>query len=501
MKSMGVNVVFNIDTNKSSDVAKLTSDINSVSQSYSDKNSSDHDGNKVSQKKKTKAQIIQDSQNAIVQIKTSSYNSPYVKTGKFIGTGFVCNKEKGLIVTNTHVIGGPVLGTYSVTFANGKTVQAKLKDYSLWQDFAILEVESDEIPKTANEIKLQQKSPTLHEDVLVIGNSEGQSMSFHDGHVSDIFDISGALPQHSCRISMNISGGASGSPILNYDGEAIGLLYSGGETFVNAVNINYIIDALNDLENGREPTRKHIGAVCDLYSLDKAKLYRGLSAESAEGYLKEFPDSKNKVLFVKSVINGTPAHGVLQNGDIIWEINDKKVNSNLYEFDKCLSESKDEVKLKIFRSGEFKDISLATYDVNQNKVKEAIDFVGALIFKADDCYAYSSGFKIGDLVVAKIKSSTPMDGVLGQSYDFCLMKFMGINGNEIKDLEGLKQYLASLTKEQKYFTFKYINHSKYYTGYDELVTYSDGLKICDVNADNSEYLYKEYRYVGDGILA
>ena len=46
------------------------------------------------------------------------------------------------------------------------------------------------------------------------------------------------MPQGSYVINMNSTGGASGSPVLNNDNKAVGVLYGGGKTHSLALKVH-----------------------------------------------------------------------------------------------------------------------------------------------------------------------------------------------------------------------------------------------------------------------
>jgi S1-C subfamily serine protease len=191
-------------------------------------------------------------------------------------------------VTNEHVVGGASIGTYFVTFDNGQQAEAKLAYYDVWQDQAILKVNPEDVPKTVEEISFTADQPSLNQSVFIIGNNEGQEFSIHNGILSNLYDINGAMPQHSYIISLNAAGGSSGSPILNLKGQAIGLNYGSGGTFAIALKGEYVTKALDALKARKMPKRQHIGVICQLYSLDKAVKHRNFLKMSWINILKIF---------------------------------------------------------------------------------------------------------------------------------------------------------------------------------------------------------------------
>lgn len=190
------------------------------------------------------------------------------------------------------------------------------------------------------------------------------------------------MPQGTYIINLNVTGGASGSPVLNDKIEAIGVLYGGGKTYSLALHGDYVIRTLESLKNNKEPIRQHMGIISDLYSLNKAVRHNNFPKEEMDKYIKKFPDSRNRVISVKTVLAGSPAEKVLKAGDIIWAINDKELGGNLAMFDREMDNSKNAVtKLVIFRDGKKLEQTVNLYNVNNNKISRMVNFGGAIFLK------------------------------------------------------------------------------------------------------------------------
>ena len=278
----------------------------------------------------TKIQNIDTIKKAIVTINSRVPVSAYQNTGSWSGTGFIVDSNNGYLVTNNHVVGRASVGTYFVTFHNGQQTEAKLVYYDLYADFAVLKIDPKDFPKEIEVVEFTNEIPKLGSDVFIVGNTEGQGFSFHSGYLSDLYEISGEMPQGSYVINMNSTGGASGSPVLNIDNKAIGVLYGGGKTHSLALKGSYIQHVLGELQSGKlAPNRKHIGVITNLYSLDKAVKHRNFSAKEMDKYIKTLPDARNRVVAVHSVLPGGTAQSILQPGDILWSIEGKTIGADL----------------------------------------------------------------------------------------------------------------------------------------------------------------------------
>lgn len=162
------------------------------------------------------SEIYKEVNQSVVAVKANNSQDELMSQG----TGFFIDKA-GYIITNFHVINGA--NKINVTTADGNTYQVKnilAKDIS--SDLACLSVD---IPsQLVHPIKINTFSPEVGEEISVIGYAEGpgrlaQSMTL--GIVSSIQTLNeyGEVIQ----IDASVSPGASGSPLINMNREAIGV--------------------------------------------------------------------------------------------------------------------------------------------------------------------------------------------------------------------------------------------------------------------------------------
>ena len=155
------------------------------------------------------------------------------------GTGWVA--EPGIVVTNAHVVQPATAirlqakGTKSL-YATSVLVSDKKAD------LALIRVKASLPP----EIPLAQSNPKPGAEVLVIGSPLGLAGSVSAGIVAairDDLDPKFGFEPNETRIQMTapISGGSSGSPVLNAEGEVVGIAVStlrGGDALHFAVPIS-----------------------------------------------------------------------------------------------------------------------------------------------------------------------------------------------------------------------------------------------------------------------
>jgi len=175
--------------------------------------------------------IVQEQGNAVVFIGVYSKKGNLTK----YGSGFFVSKD-GLIATNYHVIEngyGAVIKSL-----DGKVLKdVYLISFDKDKDIALLKVDET----TAFYARLGNSDSISQGDKIVtIGNPEGLQNTISDGIVSGIREIEG---MKLFQITCPISGGSSGGPLYNLDGDVIGittLVSKIGQNLNFAVPINYL---------------------------------------------------------------------------------------------------------------------------------------------------------------------------------------------------------------------------------------------------------------------
>jgi serine protease Do len=139
-----------------------------------------------------------------------------------MGTGIVID-ERGYIVTNYHVVEG--VGRIQVTTSTGLTVIAQLVSHDAKTDLAIIKIDVDELLPV---IRLGTSHDLLTgEPVIAIGNAYGYTHTVTRGIISALHRPIEVSEHQSYRdliqTDASINPGNSGGPLLNIDGEMIGI--------------------------------------------------------------------------------------------------------------------------------------------------------------------------------------------------------------------------------------------------------------------------------------
>ncbi|ULH14528.1 S1C family serine protease [Deinococcus sp. KNUC1210] len=136
-----------------------------------------------------------------------------------IGSGFFMSAD-GLILTAAHVALGEPGAKLSVTTQDGQNLAATLVGYDEVRDLAVLKVQGSNLPA----LKLAASTPAVGAGVVAIGNSRGSFDGGRAGAVTALnVSLDATFPSNMVQSSMPLAPGDSGGPVLNAQGEVVGV--------------------------------------------------------------------------------------------------------------------------------------------------------------------------------------------------------------------------------------------------------------------------------------
>lgn len=174
-------------------------------------------------------------ENSVVQIttKVSTVNpniiingSPLESESSRLGSGFVYD-TKGHIITNNHVVDGAQI--VDVRFVDGNIYSAKVVGTDPFNDVAVLQITDDFSEETLVPLPLANSADLeVGQQIIAIGNPFGLSNTMTTGIVSQVGRL---LPNRDAGYSIPsviqtdaaINPGNSGGPMLNLEGQVIGI--------------------------------------------------------------------------------------------------------------------------------------------------------------------------------------------------------------------------------------------------------------------------------------
>jgi serine protease Do len=256
------------------------------------------------------------------------------------GSGFIIS-EDGYILTNNHVVGGA--DEIEVKLQDGRSLEAKLIGTDEKSDVAVIKVEERGLPS----LKLGSSDALeIGEWVIAVGNPFGLSATLTVGVVSAKGRANMGITDYEDFIQTDaaINPGNSGGPLLNINGEVVGIntaIYSrsGGYMGIGfAIPIQMALKIKEQLISYGEVRRSKIGVLIQALTPEVAAQ---LKAPSQSGAL------------IAEVIPGGPADEAgLIAGDIVLEMNGHPLDSSADLRNRVsLTPPQDSIKLKIWREG------------------------------------------------------------------------------------------------------------------------------------------------------
>jgi S1-C subfamily serine protease len=267
----------------------------------------------------------------------------FTDAGSALGSGFVVDKQ-GNIVTNYHVVDGA--NTIEVNFQNGLKVYGEVVGQDLDSDLAVVKVDvpADElVPLTIGD----SNQAAVGRTVVAIGNPYGLSSTMTVGIVSARGRTLESIRQTAegayfsagdlIQTDATINPGNSGGPLLNLDGEVIGVnraIQTSGTTITGqaansgigfAVSSNILNLVLPSLINGETYPYPYLGlSAIPQISLTEADLL-GLSEADGAYVVQIVPGGPADQAGIKAGDQPTQIQGLFGGGDLIVSVDGHQV--------------------------------------------------------------------------------------------------------------------------------------------------------------------------------
>ena len=273
------------------------------------------------------------------------------------GSGVIYKKdgEYAYIVTNTHVINGAK--KVDVRLADGTKVPGEIVGTDTYSDIAVVKISSEKVSAVAEFGDSSQL--TVGETAIAIGSPLGSEYAntVTQGIISSLnrtvslkSEDGQAISTKAIQTDTAINPGNSGGPLINIQGQVIGITSSkiatNGGTSVEglgfAIPSNDAIKIIEQLENNGKVTRPALGIqmvnLSNLSTTDLQKL--------------KLPDGITSGVAVRSVQSNMPANGHLEKYDVITKVDGNPITSATELQNALYSHSVgDEMTITYYRNG------------------------------------------------------------------------------------------------------------------------------------------------------
>lgn len=274
-----------------------------------------------------------------------------------LGSGFIINRQ-GDIVTNNHVVENAE--EIVVKLSNEKELKAEVVGRDPNTDLALIHV------KAENDLPFIELGDSdllqVGQWVVAIGNPFGLDHTVTAGIVSAKGRVIGSGPYDDfIQTDASINPGNSGGPLLNMQGQVIGIntaIFAGGQGIGFAIPINIAKNVIKQLKESGQVSRGWLGVA--IQSLD----------DSLAEYYKI---DKDTGVLVTEVFAGDPADkaGIRPN-DIILKVDGQKVvkSRTLSKLIADIPAGK-QITITVLRDGQAKDFPVTIAQREDQKVADS----------------------------------------------------------------------------------------------------------------------------------
>ncbi len=312
-----------------------------------------------------------------------------------LGSGFIIS-EDGYILTNNHVVADA--DRIVVRLFDRRELEAELIGGDERSDLALLKIDAEDLPV----VELgDSEDLEVGEWVMAIGSPFGFDYSVTAGIVSA---IDRSLPSDNyvpfIQTDVAINPGNSGGPLINMDGEVVGInsqIYTRSGGFMGlsfAIPMQVAMDVVAQLKDKGHVSRGWLGVVIQEVNRELAESF-GL--KKAAGAL------------VAEVIPDSPAEEAgLREGDIITKFGDKEIELSV-DLPHVVGSTKagNKVPVQVVRNGRMKTLTVKVGDLPDDPGQlaakkpgnEKVNRLGMTVADLTDTIQSKTGIKEGVIII------------------------------------------------------------------------------------------------------
>jgi PncC family amidohydrolase len=361
-------------------------------------------------------------------------------------TGFVVDAERGLILTNRHVVTpGPVRA--QAVFLNQEEVELQPVYRDPVHDFGFFRYDPSQLKfMKPTELALVPQAAQIGRDIRVVGNDAGEQLSILAGTIAR---LDRQAPNYGrgnyndfntfyLQAASGTSGGSSGSPVVDIEGRVVAL-NAGANTQASSsffLPLDRVEVALKMIQSGEGVPRGTLQT--EFVHKPFAELRRLGLTRDTEARVREAYPNQTGMLVVEQVIPESPASGQLEAGDVVVEV-DGKLLAEFVPLAVVLDGAVGrEVPVVVERGGQRLERSMMVGDLHAITPDEYIEYGDGVFHKLSyqqarhfhrpvaGVYVANSGYVFG-------KAAIPRGSIV-----------TGIGSETLHDLDDLQRALESL---------------------------------------------------------
>ena len=384
---------------------------------------------------------------SVVTLQVSKVRSFDTETNALLdGTGFVVDAERGIILTNRHVVStGPVRA--KAVFSNQEEVKVHRIYADPVHDFGFLRYDPGELRAARpSSLPLDPEAAEVGRAIRVVGNDAGNRIAILHGTIAR---LDHAAPKYGgggyndfntfyLQASSGTSGGSSGSPVIDIEGRAVALNAGAGKKAATSyfLPLDRVRRALELIQRGEAVSRG--GLLATFEQLPYPQLRRLGITEDTEAAARSVDPVRPGLLVVRSTVRESVASEQLRPGDILLRI-DGVAFPDFVQLEGVLDAFVDRtVDLAVERNGRVLELSLEVADLHQVTPSEYITIGRAILHPISYQQARNLNVPLNAIYVAY---NGHMLGLAGIETGSILRE---INGHALHSLDDLEGALAGL---------------------------------------------------------
>ena len=361
-------------------------------------------------------------------------------------TGFVVDAEHGIILTNRHVVTpGPVVA--EAVFQDHEVVALKPLYHDPVHDFGLYQYDPAAL-KYIHPVSLKLAPQDAHvgEEIRIIGNDAGEQLSILSGTLArldrdaPVYGAGGYNDFNTFYFQAvsGTTGGSSGSPVINIDGEVIALNAGARNDAASSyfLPLDRVVRALSLVQAHQTVARGTLQAVFRHEYYDELERL-GLSANTEAELRKQHPEATG-LLVVDQVLPDGPADGRLQPGDVLLSLGGESLSTFVPLDEKLDGSVGRSLNAQVLRGGTPLSLDLKVQDLNQLTPVSYLEFGGATL--NDLSFQVARGYNVPAHGVY-VANPGYVFGTAGMQRAAVITEF---NGSPVDDLDDLQKALEPL---------------------------------------------------------